>query len=166
MPWLLPLSPDRPPVTKGYAAGADKGRNFAHRRARGVRHKALAPGPPGSVPADRPPVASRQSRAVLSLLVSRSAALHVVAEEQVLVADVELAARDHRMGPAVLVRPLGLVEAAMLPPAFRRGLDEGDRAGTILGPEVEPAIGRGEAALPQLLLLPPEGLPRLEVLAD
>src|SRR6185295_1368539 len=54
--------------------------------------------------------------------------LRVEAEQVVLVADIELPAEDHGMGPGVLPGGVGHAEAARLLVARGRGLDERDLA--------------------------------------
>src|SRR4051812_23262124 len=52
----------------------------------------------------------------------------VVAEEEVLVAEVEFGAGDDGVGPALFVGSVGLVETAVFFVAFRAGFDEGHGA--------------------------------------
>src|ERR1019366_10414033 len=89
--------------------------------------------------------------------------LHVVAEQNVLVAKVEFAAGDDRVRPRFLVTAVGLLEAAMLLEAGGRGFNEDHRA-LVLRAQVKPVIGINDRAFAQLVVLPLGGT-RLKVLA-
>src|ERR1039458_7480256 len=89
--------------------------------------------------------------------------LHVVAEQDVLVAEVEFAAGDDRVGPCFLVTAVGLLEAAMFLESVGRGFNEDHRA-LILRAQVKPVIGIYYRTFAQLIVLPLGGT-RLEVLA-
>src|ERR1017187_6769996 len=89
--------------------------------------------------------------------------LHVVAEQNVLVAEVEFAAGDDRVRPRFLVTAVRLLEAAMLLEAGGRGFNEDHRA-LVLRAQVKPVIGINDRAFAQLVVLP-LGLTALEVLA-
>src|ERR1039458_10066256 len=67
--------------------------------------------------------------------------LHVVAEQNVLVAKVEFAAGDDRVRPRFLVTAVGLLEAAMFLESVGRGFNEDHRA-LILRAQVKPVIGK------------------------
>src|ERR1043166_4529304 len=90
---------------------------------------------------------------------------HVVAEEHVLVAEVEPAIRDDRMRPAVLRAALGLVEAAAFLVSVRRGFDERDGALLALAAAVEMPVGVTDRAFADSLVAPLD-VAALELLAD
>src|ERR1043166_1713417 len=73
--------------------------------------------------------------------------LHVVAEEDVLVADVHPAAENHRVGPALALAPVRLVEPAFFLVSLRRRLDERERAGSALAAADEMSVRVGDRTL-------------------
>src|SRR5262249_8673899 len=77
---------------------------------------------------------------------ARSLRLHIVAEQDIVIAQVELAIGDDGVRPGGELRVVvGLVEAAPFLVAVRRGVHQGHRP--LLTPDVEPAVRRGERAL-------------------
>src|ERR1019366_8642823 len=88
--------------------------------------------------------------------------LHVVAEQDVHVAEVELATGNDGVGPRFLVAAVRLLEAAMFLEAFGRSFNE-DHCALVLRAQVEPAIGIEDRALARRGALP-LGLAGLEVL--
>src|SRR5689334_9475209 len=91
--------------------------------------------------------------------------LYVVAEQVVLVAEVELAAEDDRIRPhlPLLSGLAGLLQATLLLVGVRRRLHQRDRA-ALLSPDVEHAVGGRDLALADAAVRP-RGLPRLDVQA-
>src|SRR5690606_33684455 len=112
------------------------------------------------------PRANRSSR----LGESGSVRLHVVAVDVLLIAEVEASVRDHRMRPDRSARASTLAfriehESASLIPAFRARIDEDD-APVLLGEAVEHAVRAGDRSFAELVLLAPDDLARLEILAE
>src|ERR1017187_1419327 len=89
--------------------------------------------------------------------------LHVVAEQNVLVAEVEFAAGNDRVRPRFLVTAVGLLEAAAFLETVGRGFTQGHCA-LVLRAQVKPVIGINDRTFAQLIVLPLGGA-RLEVLA-
>src|SRR5438445_7856017 len=85
--------------------------------------------------------AARRPRS-LKLAAKRGLLLHIKAEQQILVAQVQLAVGDDRMGPdrpaaAADRRLLRQLDATSFLPAFRRGLGDVDvAAALVVAPEV------------------------------
>src|SRR5262245_21672949 len=71
--------------------------------------------------------------------------LHVVAEQNPLIAEVELPPGDDRVRPRLLVAAVGRREAALLLVALWRGLHQRHRP--VLAADVQPAVGRGHRPL-------------------
>src|SRR4051794_25560741 len=90
----------------------------------------------------------------------------VVAEQRVLVAEVEPAVGDDRVRPARLAAVLRQLELAVYPVALRRCLDEGHRP--VLVTEVEPAVGieDGRRAAAGAAVLAPGDFADLELNTD
>src|SRR5437660_1218273 len=90
---------------------------------------------------------------------------YVVAEEEVLVAEVELAVGYDGVGPGIFAAVLGLFEAAVFFVGFGGGFDEDDLAAAgVFFAEVEAVVGVGDGAFADLRLLP-LGLAADQVLA-
>src|SRR5436853_6171046 len=104
----------------------------------------IAVAEPGRARSRSWPPCLRVSVANLSLADSGLLRLHVIAEQDVLIAEVQFALRDDGMRPAIQLRAVGLVEAAGFLVAFRAGLDQGDSTGAVLAPQVEVAVGVGD----------------------
>src|SRR5262245_27851595 len=68
--------------------------------------------------------------------------LHVVAEQCILVADVQFAVGNYRVGPCRIVATVGLLEAASLDVFLPVWLDQEDRP--FLGAIVDPAVRQGD----------------------
>ncbi len=67
--------------------------------------------------------------------------LHVVAQQEVLIAQVKLASGYDRVRPAILVRPLWLREPPVFFVAVRRRLDQRDCAALAFLTQIQMAIG-------------------------
>src|SRR4051812_47052557 len=95
--------------------------------------------------------------------VGRSLRLDVVAEQQVLVAQVELPVGDYRVGPGGLSRAVGLHEAAALEVLLVARLDQ--EHGAVLDAVVEPLVRQGDGSLGRaaFFALVPELVAGLEV---
>src|SRR4051794_4494914 len=72
--------------------------------------------------------------------------LHVVAQQDVLIAQVQLAAGDDRVRPATGLAAVGLIESAAFVVAGRRRVDEHDGARAVLLPEIEVTLGVADRA--------------------
>src|SRR5205085_3277781 len=84
----------------------------------------------------------RQSVGVYSSTVFELLRLHVVAEQHILVADIEFAIGEDRVCPGRLLRAVGLLEAAALKVFLTARFNQQHRTG--LGAVVNPAIGEGD----------------------
>src|SRR5438876_776099 len=88
-----------------------------------------------------------------------STLLHVVAEDQVLIAQIEFSVRDHRMGPEA---PLGIaylrlrieLETAMLLPRFRRCFSEHHCAAVLVQAIQHPVRGTERSFAERVLFAP------------
>src|ERR1035441_9384238 len=89
--------------------------------------------------------------------------LHVVAEQDIHVAEIKFAASNDRVGPRFLVAAVRLLEAAMFLEAVGRSFNQDHRA-LVLRAQVEPAIGIEDRAFARRGALP-FGLAGLEILA-
>src|SRR3954467_13293108 len=78
---------------------------------------------------------------------------HVVAEQRVHVANVELAVGDYGVGPSFTSAAIGLVEATMLLIAVWAGIDQRYRA-LLFRAQVKMSIGVGDASLAHALVAP------------
>ncbi len=93
--------------------------------------------------------------------------LHVVAEQHILVAQVQFAVGNNRVRPSWLSAAVGLLEAATLEVFLRVWLNQ--EHGTVLGAIVEPAIGQSHRAFRRAALaaaLIPQNVAGLEVETD
>ena len=78
--------------------------------------------------------------------------LHVVAEQQILVANVQFAVGNDRVRPGRRPAAVGLVKAAALDELFSVRLDQ--EHGALLGAIVEPPVRQGQRALRGLAIAP------------
>src|SRR5437773_3719070 len=91
--------------------------------------------------------------------------LHVVAQQQVLIAQVKLASRYYRVRPAILVRSLRLREPPVFFVAVGPGLDQRDGAALAFLTQIQMAVGINQRAFAQFVFFLPLDLAGLEVLA-
>src|SRR5207244_1784685 len=110
-PWLQPFCPSSSPV--GSTQLADE--------------PPFLSAPPGSLSGGSVGVIRSQS-ACRPRRPGAPLPLHVITEQDILIAQVEPAARDHGMGPGGLAAPLRLLEPSLLHVSLRSRLDEGHRA--------------------------------------
>src|ERR1017187_7354040 len=89
--------------------------------------------------------------------------LHVVAEQDIHVAEIKFAASNDRVGPGFLVAAVRLLKSAMFLEAVGRSFNQDHRA-LVLRAQVEPAIGIEDRAFARCAALP-LGLAGLEILA-
>src|SRR5258708_7242495 len=101
---------------------------------------------------------------VPSALHWRSFAVKSIAQQHILIAQIQPPARNDRVRPGLLAAAVGLLEAAMFPVAGRAGLDEGDRPRIFLA-QVEMAVCTDERTFAKLVPLLPARHAGAKVLA-
>src|SRR5262245_5222076 len=92
--------------------------------------------------------------------------LHVVTQQDILVAEIKFATGDHRMRPTVILTAVALMKATSFLVALRSGVDQHDCSLVAFAAQIKLPIGAYEGALAQFTFFLPHSAAGFEFLAN